>query len=443
MRGLNYRPRTSIGRAGGVQPVPASLDYDLWSGPAPIAPLRRRHLHYDWHWDWLYGDGDLGNMGIHNLDGCRMAVGDRLPRHAIGIGGRFGYQDDGQTPNTQIMYFDYEPAPILFEVRGLPKNKSFLTEAVDRDDWGGSKAMDSFKGVAVGKVIECENGYIADNKAFANDGTLIKQFEPHSPNLNQNFIDAVRSRRAGDLVADILQGHLSAALVHVGNISHRVGRAAPEQEIRRRIEGRKDLAAAYESMKAHLLANGIDLDVMPVTLGAMLTIDPNTERFVGEFSDAANMLVSRKYRETVRGAGDGVNPHRLAATPQRAFMSSRTRRAQLPHRGNRPKFACPPSPAEHRSLEPRRQTRNRTPCKCSGPPSEERAQSRTSCSRPDINRSDSPMTSCALANVNHCFRTHIVRAFRNSLRHNGGATQFGSFRSACLASSIRSPGRRR
>ncbi len=298
VRGLNYRPRTSIGQAGGVQPVPASLDYDLWSGPAPMAPLRRRHLHYDWHWDWLTGNGDLGNMGIHNLDGCRMAVGDRLPRHAISIGGRFGYADDGQTPNTQLMFFDYEPAPILFEVRGLPKNKSFMKgPLVDQDDWGGGeKSMDSYLGVAIGKVIHCENGYVIGNKAFGKDGTLIKEFQPATPDVNRNFVETMRSRRTGDLVADILQGHLSAALVHLANISHRVGRTMPDGEIRQRIEGRKELAAAYDAMQAHLLANGIDLDKTPATLGALLTIDPDTERFVGEFSEAANKLLSRDFR---------------------------------------------------------------------------------------------------------------------------------------------------
>jgi len=96
--------------------------------------------------------------------------------------------------------------------------------------------------------------------------------------------------------ADILDGHLSAALVHLGNISHRVGRTMPDREVRQRIAGNRELAAAYERMKAHLSANGVDLDRTPATLGAMLTFDPVAERFVGEFSQAANRLVSRQYR---------------------------------------------------------------------------------------------------------------------------------------------------
>ncbi|MCX7049255.1 MAG: Gfo/Idh/MocA family oxidoreductase [Candidatus Sumerlaeota bacterium] len=289
--GVNYKPRPSIGKVSGPQTIPATLDYDLWSGPAPVKPLMREFLHYDWHWDWLYGCGDLGNMGIHYMDGCRMAAGDALlPRHVMSIGGRFGYVDDGETPNTLLTFFDYEPAPVIFEVRGLPKDKSLLKES-----WGG-KAMDSYRDVQMGVVIHCENGYVADNKAYDKDGKLIQQFKPTTPNMNVNFIEAVRSRRAGDLVGDILQGHLSAGLVHLGNISYRLGKGAPSGEIAEKIRGRKELSSAFERMQAHLAANGIDLGKTPAALGPMLTMDSDTERFTGEFSEDANKLVTRPYR---------------------------------------------------------------------------------------------------------------------------------------------------
>lgn len=295
-RGLNYRPRTSIGKVSGAQPIPEAVNYDLWCGPAPTALLRRQNLHYDWHWDWSTGNGDLGNMGIHNLDGCRMAVGDKWPRHVISIGGRFGYEDDGETPNSQLIFFDYERAPILFEVRGLPKDKSFLKDSwAGKESWG-PKAMDEYMGVSVGKVIHCEEGHVIGNKAFDRNGALIREFQPTTPNLYQNFVQTMRTRRFEDLVADIEEGHLSASLVHLANISHRVGKTAPEGEIRERVQGNRELTAAYGRFKAHLLANGIDLEKTPATLGAMLTIDPQTERFVGEFSEAANRLVSREYR---------------------------------------------------------------------------------------------------------------------------------------------------
>jgi predicted dehydrogenase len=300
IRHVHFSPRCSIGKVSGPQPIPTTLDYDLWSGPAPIVPLARENMHYDWHWQWQYGNGELGNWGIHHLDGCRMFVGGGLPRHVISIGGRFGYEDDGQTPNTLIVYYDYEPAPVLSEFRALPKDKSFLANGVAGKDSWGANAMDSYEGIPVGKVIHCEHGYVIStvnsHVAFDNGGREIRKFQPTTPPLNDNFIQAVRSRRTGDLVSDMLQGHLSAVLVHLGNISYRVGATLPDHEIAERIAGNRELSAAYQRFQAHLLANGVDLEKTPVTLGAMLTFDPDTERFVGEFSQAANRLVSRQYR---------------------------------------------------------------------------------------------------------------------------------------------------
>ena len=289
--GINYKPRASIGKAGGPQPISKSIDYDLWSGPAPKAPLMRKHLHYDWHWDWRYGNGDLGNMGIHFMDGCRMAVGaDKLPKHVMSIGGRFGYEDDGQTPNTQVIYLDYQPVPVIFEVRGLPKSRTVPAGA-----WG--KNMDAFRGVRTGVVVVCEGGHLSGNKIFDKAGKLVKQFAPTTPEVGANFLQAVRSGKASDLVADIEEGHTSAALVHLGNISHRLGKTAGDGEINERIAGRKELSESYDRFKAHLDANGVDLKTAAATLGPMLTVDPKTERFVGDFSDKANKLVTREYRK--------------------------------------------------------------------------------------------------------------------------------------------------
>jgi predicted dehydrogenase len=295
VHGVNYKPRTSIGKVNGAQPIPASLDYDLWSGPAPIAPVQREFLHYDWHWDWRYGNGDLGNMGIHYLDGCRIAVGtDRLPRHTFSIGGRFGYADDGQTPNSLLTYFDTQPVPILFEVRGLPKEKSFLQTAWERN---AKTTMDSHAGIQIGVVVQCEGGYVTNNQAFDRDRKLVRKFEPTNADMYSNFIAVMRSRRVADLEGDILQGHLSASLVHLANISHRLGRNAPAGEIRERIGGRKELAAAFGRFATHLAANGIDLSRTPATLGPVLTLDADREQFTGEFAREANQLATREYRE--------------------------------------------------------------------------------------------------------------------------------------------------
>lgn len=289
--GVNYKPRPSIGKVTGAQPIPQGLDYELWSGPAPTEPLMREFLHYDWHWNWHTGNGDLGNMGIHYVDGCRMATGQGLPRHVVSLGGRFGYSDDGQTPNTQLIYFDYEPAPVIFDVRGLPRDRALLKES-----WN-AKAMDELHGERTGVVIFCEDGCLAKNKAFDKSGKLVMEFKGETPGLNQSFVDAVRSRNRKALMGDIEEGHLSAALVHMGNIAYRLGKAVPSAEIAERLSGRKDLAQAFGRFQSHLEANGIDLGKTPTVLGPMLSMDPEKEQFVGEFAVEANQLATRAYRK--------------------------------------------------------------------------------------------------------------------------------------------------
>ncbi|HWB82719.1 MAG TPA: Gfo/Idh/MocA family oxidoreductase [Bryobacteraceae bacterium] len=291
--GLDFNARTSIGKVSGPQPIPKSIDYDLWSGPAPIAPVMRQFLHYDWHWIWSYGNGDVGNMGIHSMDGCRMAVRqDALPKHVMSFGGRFAYDDDGQTPNTQLIFLDYQPAPIIYEVRGLPHDKSLLSTAWNQNY---KETMDSYRGVRIGVVVQCEGGYIAANGAFEKNGTRIREFKSPNPTEQVAFIQAVRSRKETDLAGDILQGHLSASLVHLGNISYRLGKVTPPGEIQERIGGRQELRTIYESLQERLRANGVDLNQM--VAGPMLTMDSDTERFTGAFSKEANRFVSRTYRK--------------------------------------------------------------------------------------------------------------------------------------------------
>ena len=146
-RGLCYERRGSLGRPSDPLEIPDHIDYDLWCGPAPKKPLMRGRLHFDWHWMWDTGNGDLGNQGAHQIDVARMALGqDKLPPRVISIGGRFGYDDDGETANTQIAVFDYKPAPLIFEVRGLPNKKPLENERGH---------MDNYRGIRVGVVIEC------------------------------------------------------------------------------------------------------------------------------------------------------------------------------------------------------------------------------------------------------------------------------------------------
>jgi hypothetical protein len=293
VHGINWAARTSIGKVAAAKPIPATIDFDMWCGPAPVLPLMRENLHYDWHWQWPYGDGELGNWGPHILDGCRMAIDAKeMPRHVLCLGGRFGYDDDGQTPNSQLMFYDYQPAPILFEIRGLPKEKSLMQAPWDKNQ---AQTMDSMCGIRQGTTIHCEGGYVAQNKAYDKDGKLIQEFKPTSPNLNVNFIEAVRSRKQESLVADILDGHETVSLIHMANISYRVGKTASAGEIRERISGKKELAGAFDRFRDHLKAN--DVDVNRMIAGPMLTMDPAKERFTGDFSAEANKLARGTYRK--------------------------------------------------------------------------------------------------------------------------------------------------
>src|SRR5881628_597618 len=123
-KGLCYKWRNTIGKADGPQPVPASVDYDLWCGPAPKGPLMRKRLHYDWHWFWSTGNGDIGNQGVHQMDIARWGLGVGLPKRVQSMGDHFMFDDDQETPNTQITAFHYpdEKKMLVFEVRHWMSN---------------------------------------------------------------------------------------------------------------------------------------------------------------------------------------------------------------------------------------------------------------------------------------------------------------------------------
>jgi len=293
VRGFCYKPRFSgngivNGTNGPISP-PASVDYNLWCGPADMEPLRRTELHYLWHWVWNTGNGDLGNQGIHEMDLSRWALGDpKLAPRVMSFGGRFKVNDAGETANTQIIFLDYKPAPLIFEVRGLPRKK-------------GDSGMDNFRGTQIGVVVQCENGYYAAGEGggwiYDNDGKKVKQVTGSGGEHHQNFIDAVRSRKVSDLNADIEKGHLSSALCHMGNISYRLGKKASVDEVKAAIGNNAELMDSFERMLTHLAANEVDLQKEPITIGPMLAMDPEKEVFVGEHADWANMYLKRNYRE--------------------------------------------------------------------------------------------------------------------------------------------------
>ena len=154
-RALCYKPRGSIG----VKPIttpPEQLAFDIWLGPAQQQPYHANLVHYNWHWFWDFGNGDIGNQGVHQMDIARWLIpaasssghgaSATFPKTVMSLGGRFGYHDQGQTPNTQISVMDYGDTQLIFEVRGLKTGK--------------------FHGRRVGNIAHLEAGTIVDGKFF-------------------------------------------------------------------------------------------------------------------------------------------------------------------------------------------------------------------------------------------------------------------------------------
>ena len=291
---LVYRGREGIGKVSTPTPTPSTVDYDLWCGPASNGPLMRKQLHYEWHWFWDTGNGEMGNNGVHVIDLCRWALGqNHPPPRSISIGGRLGFNDCGETANTQIAFFDYQPAPIICEVRNVSVAKR-------------SDPMGRFRGLTQGIVIDCEAGYFAGDSTggafFDKQGKKIKDIsdEGESKGLEtahlSNFMAAVRTRNRKDLVAEGLDGYLSAACCHMANISHRLGKQEPPDTIRTTVHSSPELADAFERCNAYLRENDVDLRNNEATLGPWITFDFKQERFVGELADPANKLSERIYR---------------------------------------------------------------------------------------------------------------------------------------------------
>jgi len=219
-RGICFKRRPSIGHTP-AEPVPPGLNWNLFLGPAPLRQYTKNRYLYNWHWFWDTGNGDIGNQGIHEMDLARRGLGRDLPKSVVSTGGKYVYEDDQETPNTQIATFDYGDAEIVFEVRGL--------------NTGGEPGIPASGPNFVGVSFFGSQGFMAVDEhgfqIFLGDkrepGESMKHAEgeiddtiPHMA----NFLKAVKSRNPADLTADVSVGVTSAALVHMANISYRAGR---------------------------------------------------------------------------------------------------------------------------------------------------------------------------------------------------------------------------
>ncbi len=282
-RGLCYKRRGSIGPKDHYE-VPKTVAYDIWLGPAPEKPLTRKRLHYDWHWIWDYGNGDLGNQGIHQMDIARWGLGvNDIGTSVLSYGGRLGYEDAGETANTQVSIHQYPNGKrLVFEVRGLetPKLRN-VSVGVIFSGPGGDVVIPSYAGGA----------------AFDPKGNLIQKFSGGG-NHFRNFLEAVRSRRYQDLKGEILEGHISSALCHLGNVSYRLGDLISGQEASERLGTDKEALETYERFSEHLAANMVKIENAKVLrYGKKLAIDPQNEVFTGANAPQADEFLTRDYRK--------------------------------------------------------------------------------------------------------------------------------------------------
>lgn len=307
-RGLCYKRRKSIG-AFGEYTVPAGVDYDLWSGPAPIAPVTRPRFHYDWHWQRLYGNGDFGNQGPHQCDIARWMLGvDDYPTSILTYGGRLGYQaerkddnyrDAGDVANTEVSILRYGGNTgekyIVFETRGLETPP--LAAPVN----------DAAAAAGIGVIAYGSEGYLVIGQsgpekisAYDKKGKVIKSFSTSGDSGHfRNFVDAVVANKSEQLNSDVRCGVLSASIFQLGNISYYLGeRNVVSVETLRRelaaVPSSDDNSATLDRTLEHLTENGVDLKKYPLSLGPRLTFSPETMQFTD--SPAGNAMLSRNYR---------------------------------------------------------------------------------------------------------------------------------------------------
>ncbi len=217
-RGLCFKWRNTIGHEN-PSPVPPGVDFDMWLGPAPMRPFQSNRFHYNWHWFWDTGNGDLGNQGIHQVDLARWGLGVKYPTKVSAIGGKFMFDDDQQTPNTLNCAYEFDDngkkKMMEFEVRHWITN--------------GEATIHDRGNNAIGALYYGSKGYL-DIDSYSSYKSWLGQKQEPGPSANEggdhylNFIQAVKSRKRESLNSEVEEGAISTTLVHLANISYRLGR---------------------------------------------------------------------------------------------------------------------------------------------------------------------------------------------------------------------------
>jgi len=278
-----------------IEDPPEHVDFDIWLGPAPKQPYHANLVHYNWHWFWDFGNGEIGNQGVHEMDKARWAIpGGTLPKSVISMGGRWvnstpdhpPFTDQAQTPNCQLTVMDFGGPLLVFEVIGL----------VDRAGVDGKKYPRK-----VGNEFYLEEGAIKGGKFYPKGSDQAEDLadvdvDMGPGNIFENFIHCVRTRKRGDLHADITEAHLSSACCHLGNISYRLGRQVPGTTRPEVLDKHEEVAKSWETIMQTVKGTlGLDLSKSTYQLGPMLRFDPKAEKFVD--NPVADALLTRPYRE--------------------------------------------------------------------------------------------------------------------------------------------------
>jgi predicted dehydrogenase len=271
--GTCHKRRGSIGFKDTKSP-PNELDFDVWTGPAAKEDFHDNLVHYNWHWFWNYGNGDIGNQGVHQMDIARwMIPGAVWPKSLICFGGRFGYKDQAETANTQLAIFDYGESLLVFDVRGLSgKSNMGISNHVyfDKNAKQKNTASHGLKGI---------------KDPLADRGKV---------DIFENFIQAVRNRKEEHLDAHVYEGHVSSGLCHLANVSYRLGEKSSFNKKNKSFGSNKKGYEYFERMQEHLKENGLNLKETDYIVGRNLEFDAKTETIKGD--DEANALLSRNYR---------------------------------------------------------------------------------------------------------------------------------------------------
>jgi len=284
-----YGVRRTIGKRETPLEIAKDVNYDLWLGPALDQPLFRTRLHYDWHWDWNTGSGEMGNWGVHVLDDVRNNIFQdkvALPKRILGGGGRVLWDDAGQTPNVHFVYFDTGSIPVVIGLSNLPAEE------------GGRKSPE-VPGPNSGYLAHCEGGTFHGQRnkatAYDNDGNVIREFKGNSSVVHQaNFIEAIRKGDASILNADVEVGNLSTGWCNLANIAFRTGETYSRDRANEiDVPAWKTLLGSTDE---HLAAHGLALDNEKILLSPMLTLDEQGQ-FTGDKSETANKLLKREYRK--------------------------------------------------------------------------------------------------------------------------------------------------